>query len=444
LKVHRALGSVRLPREEASMTHGIRRALTLIAGAAAFALFTPLTAQASPGDLDGTFGGGDGMATFSLAPVSEEAGTVLATTGGRVLILGEDVAAQDVAVARLAPNGDPDTTFGGGDGLVTMHFLDNLDDWNAMVVLPGGKIEVAVDTSGVGIDKLGLGRFTPAGVADGTFGGGDGKLIIGFGSDFAAYDMVALDNGKLLISGEIFLGGGNSRFMVVRVKANGSLDNSFGGGDGFVQTEFRTGGDGAWRIAVDTHGRIVVAGWAQEGSGSYDTAVARYEPDGTPDHSFSGDGKLITQVFENDDDYAIGLGLQGDKILVGEYLSLNGAEHLGVIRYLPNGQLDPTFGGGDGEVITPNPGDDQQAVDLAIDANNRILVGGRLESATEQFLVARYGPNGKLDPVFGTSGFAASTFGSFAGAEGMSVAGNGKILVAGDVGSDTGVARFLP
>src|SRR5262249_27563600 len=219
------------------------------------------------------------MATFSLSGGAEDLGTVLATTGGKILLFGEDDDASDMALARMAANGDPDTTFGGGDGLVTMHFLPTLDSYNTIAVLGGGQLMLAADTHGTGNDKLGLGRFTPSGNPDTTFGGGDGKLLVGFGKPFAAYDMIALPGGKLLVSGEFYLSDQDSEFMVVRLNPSGSLDASFGGGDGIVRTQFGSGEDGAWRMILDAHGRIVVAGWAREGpSSSYDTGVARYTP----------------------------------------------------------------------------------------------------------------------------------------------------------------------
>src|SRR6266540_803636 len=322
------------------MTRGFVRMLTLVSGAAAFALLLPLVAQATgPGDLDPAFGGGDGMATFSLSSESESIGTVLATTGGRILLLGEDDGpVESIAVARLTAAGDPDTGFGGGDGKVRMQFLDGSDAYNGLVVLPSGKIAVAVATSASGgRSKLGVGRFTASGVADSTFGGGDGN----------------------------------------------------------VQTQCRALDDGAWRIALDTQGRIVVDGWVEEagGGGDYDIGVARYMPDGAPDHTFSGDGRVVTQMFEHADDWAYGLGLQGNKIVVGAHADPgDGRKRIALLRYLPGGGLDPDFGGGDGEVITPNGDTSTSLEDLAIDGNNRILASATVATSPTQFLVARFLP----------------------------------------------------
>jgi uncharacterized delta-60 repeat protein len=421
----------------------VRRTLTVLGAVSSLFLLTPLAAQAaSPGDLDPTFGGGDGMATVNFGSDGLLA-TVLATTGGKILVMGENDTS-DLVVARTAPNGDPDGSFGGGDGVVTMHFLADLDTYNALSVLPGGKIMAAVDTVGAGHDVMGLGRFTSAGVADPTFGGGDGKLLVDFGKTFYAYDLRALGSGKMLVSGEFVVTNDDTRFLVARLNPNGSLDHSFGGGDGFVVSQFGPGADGPWRIALDAQGRIVVAGWAQEGTGpGYDAAIARYTPNGAPDHAFSGDGRLRLQLVERSDDYALGLGLQGDKIVVGSYASFEDARHVVISRCLPNGQMDQSFGGGDGQVITPNGAGERELDDLAVDSDGRILVSGRAEGSPDQMFVARYGPNGKLDTGFGTDGFAVTAFGTDATNYAMSVGGNGKIVIGGQE-NDPVLARFLP
>lgn len=427
----------------------LRRSLVVLGTVMALPFLVPFDAlAASPGDLDPSFGGGDGMASITLAASSAEVGTVLATTGGKTIVLGQDEGGDTIVLARFAANGDPDPGFGGGDGLVAMDFLDTVDAFNAVVELPGGKLMVAADTStSVGHDRLGLGRFKSDGAADGSFGGGDGKVILDFSVGFAAYDMVVLPSGKLLVSGESYptADTNQSKFMVLRLKPSGQLDPTFGGGDGFVQTDFGNGNDGAWRMALDSHGRVVVAGWAQLGAGGeYATGVARYTPNGARDNTFSGDGKTEVNVVDGGDDYALGLGLQGDKIVLGEYATLDGT-HVAMVRLLAGGPLDLTFGGGDGQVVMPNSGPTRDLDDLAVDGDNRILASGSVSTATQQMFVARFSSNGKLEFGFGTNGFATTAFGTDVGNLGMSVGGNGKIVVAGTMsGTDAAVARFLP
>ena len=132
--------------------------------------------------------------------------------------------------------------------------------------------------------------------------------------------------------------------------------------------------------------------------------------------------------------------------MAGAYTKDGTVRHFGLVRYLSNGSLDPTFGGGDGVVITPGSVS-RELEDLAVDPTGRILAAGMESVSPEQFVVARYLANGKLDTAFGTGGFAQSNFASPATANGMALASGGKIVVVGrepNGPSDFAVARFLP
>jgi uncharacterized delta-60 repeat protein len=417
-----------------------RRGFGFLVSACAFMLLLPAVAHAAnPGDLDDTFSD-DGMQGVEVG-TSAESSQVL-VSGGKILVLARSDS--DLALVRLTNGGDPDPTFGGGDGIVAMNLLGNEQASGGLGVLPDGKIMAAMSTNGGGYDKLGLARFTAAGVPDSTFGGGDGNRIVDFGKEFATYDMVVLPNGRFLVSGELFVTDDDSQFLVARLRPNGTLDPTFGGGDGFVLTQFRSRDDGAWRISVDTQGRIVAAGWAQEVENfHYDVAAARYLANGAPDHGFSGDGKVITQFFEAGQDWVYGLGLQGDKVVLGLHLNDGGDTQMGLLRYRANGTLDTAFGGGDGEVITPLSGQAMALRDLAIDASGRIVAAAEAGSPL-QMLVARYGPTGKLDHGFGTEGFTATSFLGDTATRALTIAASGKIVVAGQTAGDIAVARFLP
>jgi uncharacterized delta-60 repeat protein len=419
---------------------GLRRGFGLLAGASILLLLVPAMARAAgPGDLDGTFSN-DGMQTVDVG-TGDHSEQIL-VSGGKILVLGEG--SSDLTLVGLTSAGDPDPTFGGGDGIVKMNLLGVEEPFGGLGLLPGGKIMTAVSTSNGGYDRLGLARFTPAGAPDPTFGGGDGKRTVDFGKNFYAFDMAVLPDGKFLVGGAFDNTPDSSEFLVTRLRSNGTLDPTFGGGDGFVLTHFRSGQDGAYRLGIDPHGRIVAAGWTEEPETplEYDVAAARYLANGAPDHGFSGDGKVVTQFFEGFDDWAYGLGFQGDKVVLGLHLNDSGEAQIGLLRYRSNGTLDPTFGGGDGEVITPRSGPAVSLRDLAIDANNRIVAVA--ESGTpQQMLIARYAPGGTLQTGFGTNGFATTTFGTPTSVEAVAIGPNNTIVVTGETGGNVALARFL-
>src|SRR4051794_32776720 len=70
----------------------------------------------------------------------------------------------------------------------------------------------------------------------------------------------------------------------------GDLDPGFGG-DGTVETHFSEGVDFANAVAIQADGKIVAVGGEDLSSGF---ALARFNPDGSPDTSFDGDGKVTT------------------------------------------------------------------------------------------------------------------------------------------------------
>src|SRR5262245_1531589 len=87
----------------------------------------------------------------------------------------------------------------------------------------------------------------------------------------------------------------SGHFVLARYNADGSLDSSFGtggaDGDGRVTTDFGFGGDGIFRVRIQSDGKIVAGGFASNGT-NRDFALARYNPDGSLDQTFGGGGKV--------------------------------------------------------------------------------------------------------------------------------------------------------
>ena len=102
------------------------------------------------------------------------------------------------------------------------------------------------------------------------------------------------------------------------VAAPGDLDPSFGGGDGIATTDFDSAWDFGNDMVLDSSGRIVVAGIAQQYSGNQDFGVVRFLPDGSLDTSFGNDGKVITAFGDSvDEAYAVALDGAGRIVVSG-------------------------------------------------------------------------------------------------------------------------------
>jgi uncharacterized delta-60 repeat protein len=415
----------------------------------ACAFFLTLCAAGSaavPGDLDTTFDG-DGKVVSVLGPSIANAMAVKMQPDGKIVVAGQY--AGDFALARYRADGSFDTSFA-GDGTVTTPVGSGADEAWAVVLQPDGKIVAAGLSSNGSNNDFALARYTPAGVLDTGFGGGDGLVTtpVGSGAD-EVYAVALQPDGKIVVAG-LSSNGTNNDFALARYDADGTLDTLFGGGDGLVTTPVGTGADNAYAVSLQPDGKIVAAGMSSNGTNN-DFALARYEGDGTLDTAFGGGDGLVTTPVGTGTDEANGIVLQPDGKIIVAGVSSNGADNdFALARYGPDGTLDTGFGGGDGLVTTPLAGDDV-GLSVALQSNGMIVVGGYTDSVAfpgnAKFALARYQADGALDGGFGSSGTLVTQVGASIG-YGWSVAlqEDGKIVLAGDaVNSHTtfGLARYL-
>src|SRR6266540_406224 len=133
-----------------------------------------------------------------------------------------------------------------------------------------------------------------AGQLDPTFDG-DGKVVTDLGESEGGGDVAVQADGKIVVVGGIrIVANGPVDFAVARYNPDGSLDTSFDG-DGKVVTDFGGTNDEASAVAVQAaDGKIVAAGTTVPGVHRFDFALARYNADGSLDPSFDGDGRVTT------------------------------------------------------------------------------------------------------------------------------------------------------
>jgi uncharacterized delta-60 repeat protein len=179
----------------------------------------------------------------------------------------------------------------------------------------------------------------------------------------------------------------------------GRLDRFFSG-DG-RQTAFIRGGIG-YAVAIDGHDRIVVAGYTL--TRHTDLALARFLPNGTPDDSFGGDGRVTTDLGGSDYAFDVAIHPDGGIVVAGERDTRHGSR-AAVVRYHPKGARNRDFGGGDGIVLTSFGKRYQGANAVVIGASGNITIGGFTSNgSTAKWALARFGPRGVLDKDFGGDG----------------------------------------
>jgi uncharacterized delta-60 repeat protein len=255
--------------------------------------------------------------------------------------------------------------------------------------------------------------------------GGTGKVAAAFGGDESA--MLLQPDGKIVIVG----GAGN--FVVARYNVDGTLDGGFGTA-GVATTDIAGGSDRAHAVALQSDGKIVVAGFARVGA-SDDFAVVRYLTNGTPDPDFGTAGEATADLFGlYNRAFAVAIAPDNQILVAGETSLPTGGGDFALVRFSAAGVLDTSFGGTpDGKVTTDIAGGVDIARNLVVESGGTILVTGTItmngDSALENFGAARYTANGVIDTSLDTDGKVAIAGRSVGDALALQA---GKLLIAGN------------
>jgi len=279
--------------------------------------------------------------------------------------------------------------------------------------------------------------YAAPGDLDTSFGtGGKVTTIIGGGHLFGLNDdnarsVAFQDDGKILAAGGTKnVSGYNYDFALVRYNTNGSLDTSFGA-SGKVTTDFNARAEQGYGMAIQSNGKVVVAGEAANASGNSEFAIVRYNTDGSLDSAFGSGGKVTTPIGSN---YSVGRSVviqsNGGIVVAGH--SYNGSDYdFALVRYDTNGSLDSTFGTG-GKVTTPISTGSEEGVGVSIQSSGKIVVAGTsFSGGSADFVLARYNTNGTLDTSFGSGGRVVTDFGNFDICQSLTLQSDGRIIVAG-------------
>jgi uncharacterized delta-60 repeat protein len=331
------------------------------------------------GQPDNTFGI-NGKVTFpSTNNYRVNYSTFKITPNDRILFAGnvQQNLTNNPSLFKLKPNGSADSTFG-VNGVYKLNILNVLPNTSGgyfanIIIQDDGKIvlggNVITMVNQVYTAHILLVRLNENGTPDNTFGN-NGIVAI----NNATYDKtsaIAIQGDKIVIgaSTSTYYNSFDSKFLVVRLNSNGTLDNTFGNG-GSITHSFMVN-DICWALAVHkTNGRIYLSGQTPISINSpncFYGIVICLNGIGSLDNTFSDDGVIIrtdstslinSMVIQND-----------DKILLGSNLNST------VYRLNSNGVPDTTFGT-DGDITTPLNQLYSSSRSMVMQPDGKIVTGG--------------------------------------------------------------------
>jgi uncharacterized delta-60 repeat protein len=317
------------------------------------------------GSLDTAFGSG-GLAATPADAVFHE---VAVQPDGRIVIAG--AAITKCVVARFNADGTIDTSFGtAGVGAIDFAGIPRLFQRVAgLVVDPAGRIVLqgTVQTLTTGRTDAVAMRLTAAGVPDKVFNG-TGFRFPRLSFINSGRDLVLQPDGKILLAGSE-----RDDYVVIRYTQNSGLDFSFNG-NGSVTSRVPgvTGPQTATAVAVAPDGGVLIT--VQTATQKF--TVVRYRADGTLDTSFG-----VSGVATGTDGISAAMAIQPDGgILVAGAFSTNAGSGFAVERFHSDGTVDQTFGtnGSTAVIFSPDFIEQFRRVSMNLQDDSRIVVGASL------------------------------------------------------------------
>ena len=224
---------------------------------------------------------------------------------------------------------------------------------------------------------------------------------------------------------------------------DGQLDASFGE-YGYVETDLFGFLDFGFAIAAQSDGNIVAAGVTEIVSNKYVPTLVRYLPDGNLDPAFGSDG-IVTTDFNTPiglDSYYDVYIQEDQKIVAAGFFGSPSSHDIMISRYMVDGSLDPSFGSNGITII--DLGDDDRFGGMGVMSDGKILIVGVSKiSGANNVTFFRFLPDGNPDTSFGNNGIQVT--GLIAPIDGkfiLQLLENDSILVSGKLGGGTTLGKF--
>jgi uncharacterized delta-60 repeat protein len=336
----------------------------------------------------------------------------------------------------LAMAGDLDLSFGSSGTVITNFTGTGLFERGEYISSVALQSDGKIVTAGYALGQFALARYNEDGSLDSSFGT-EGKVTTSFfnvgvnvlAGAFASAVMIQPD-GRIVAAGTAQRADQIQDFAVARYQANGTLDPAFGSG-GKVTMGLAAGTDvTASCAALQADGKVIVGGSGYNGS-QPNFALARFDADGSPDLKFNGGQIILTDFPGLGTQFGSSLVVQPDGSILmvgGTFFDLVGPAALA--RYTPDGTLDPTFGDGGRVATSLSNGINLSAAVLRADGKIVVVGNGGTFMTGLQLLLLQYNRDGSLDTTFGSGGVARLPL-PFSVGYATALQPDGKILAAG-------------
>ena len=338
------------------------------------------------GSLDATFGTG-GIFNLASSEGSVFGYDVEVLPSGKILVCGGySVSPSDTEFLLVQTNADgtPDPTFGGGDGMATFSFGEGEDYAYDLAVDADGKV-VVVGTSALPTslyDRAIALRVQPDGMLDSTFGT-DGATVFSLNatSSDTFRSVELLPDGRIVCAGYSYMNF-TEHLLLVGLTSAGALDA------GFADNGVHSGLSISEAFDIVASEDVVYVGGRISADG-YDAGISAFTFSGELLSTFGTSGTATVNL--NPIDFFLGMTLQPDgKLLAVGATGLGtiGNRDVLVCRYLPSGELDADFADSGIAVIAVSP-NFEDGSNVAVQTDGRIVISGFASFTTNEMVFLR-------------------------------------------------------
>ncbi len=242
-------------------------------------------------------------------------------------------------------------------------------------------------------------RVLLSGGLDRSFGG-NGAIALSFDPAFRLADVAAQSDGRVLLAGtRVDSATSAHQVKVIRLKADGTLDATFGSG-GATTFQFWAGETSVdvHDIAVATNGSILIAGDYKGATNDLNAAVARLTANGSLDNTFDSNG-VLTYATSADDTFDVVKPQSNGGLFVG---GNSGSDFL-IANITSNGKFDSSFNF-TGVRDLDLGGADVLSDIVPLSGGKIIAVGQTTGASGESYAAVRLTSTGQVDPTYGSGG----------------------------------------